>query len=293
LVGLALHCLVQAASTDAAAYCRTTTCDPDVEECKRNAEGCVRDGAALRWRSLPIPYRFDASGSSKLDDAGARDAVRRAFETWSNASCGDEVTSLAFEELPEAVLSKPAGESRASRPFGIFFRDDEWLHDEGEDASLALTNQIFGKNEGFIDYSDIEINTANNVFSLSGGEEGIDLSAVVTHEVGHYIGLAHSREEGSIMAPRFHPERHSGGADASSALAADDLRAVCNLYPPSPSTGEPEPAPAASSCAISAPNALRSNSAPLAGLAVLLLVARRRRSVLAELPFVQGSKLPH
>lgn len=263
------------ASIDARAYCRATTCDPNQgEQCDRNDEGCVRTGAGLRWRTLPIPYRFDRRGTEKLDEARAREAVRRAFDHWSSVECNGERTSLAFVEGDDL-----AGPSDA---FAIHFDDESWDHDDRQDESLALTNQRYGKNTGLIDFADIEINTATVPFTLDGNEAGIDLETVVTHEVGHYIGLAHSTSEGSIMAPRYCQGQSACGQPA---LSDDDRAAVCILYPPAHPGGGGEghlaPVPAASGgCSISAPAATDARAWVLA-LATLttLALARWKKSL--------------
>lgn len=180
---------------------------------------------------MPIVYRFHSGGSAKLNDSKMRAAVRKAFDQWSNVECRDGRTSLRFEEGDDITKDKPLGEKEASEKFGIFFRDDEWPHNNA-DESLALTNQVYGKVSGKIDYADIEVNTANNDFSLSGGAEGIDLQAVVTHEVGHYIGLAHSTNATSIMLARYCQSGCGGSVEVARELTDDDRSAVCAIYEP-------------------------------------------------------------
>lgn len=208
---------------DASAYCRLTTCDPNRgDECEMNEEGCVRSGAGLRWASLPIQYRFSRQGTTKLDDEEARDAVRRAFEHWENAECPNGgTTSVRFKEIGDSL-----GEFD---PFTIHFRDDEWNHDDGEEA-LALTNHDYTAYSGVIKTADIEINTANTPFAVNAQEAGLDLETVVTHEVGHYIGIGHSNVRGSIMAPRYCQDGEACGVPE---LSPDDKAAVCLVYPPS------------------------------------------------------------
>src|SRR5262249_8409479 len=120
---------------------------------------------------------------------------------------------------------------------GIYFRDDEWDHDNA-DESLALTNQLFGDETGTIGYADIEINTKENIFSVQDGDPGLDLQSVITHEVGHYIGLAHSKVSDSIMVARYcQSDARCASAEAMHALADDDITAVCAMYPPNADTG--------------------------------------------------------
>jgi hypothetical protein len=237
----------------AQAYCRSTACEPSLEDCTTDDKGCPRSGPPLSWKALPLPYRFHAGGTNKLDMDKVREASRRAFDAWSNVTCSGKRTSLRFEEGADIPGTQPlTGPAKAKVSFGIYFRDDDWPYDDGEE-SLALTNQTYGKTNGFIDYSSIEVNTTTRTYRLSDADQGIDFQAVLTHEVGHYIGLAHSSVDGSIMAPSYcqSSDRCNGSTDQARALADDDIMAVCALYPPSGIAGVSYEAPPSSSCTVS------------------------------------------
>jgi hypothetical protein len=272
------------ATREALAFCRSTTCDPRKSNCPLDENGCPGKGAPLSWRALPLVYRFHAPGSEKLDMDRAKEAVRRAFQTWSNVTCRGKRTSLRFEEGSDIPGKAPlASNSPAKTPFGIYFRDDVWPYDEG-DESLALTNQTFGTTNGYIDYSDIEVNTTTRTFALEDDEKGIDLQAAVTHEVGHYIGLAHSPVPTSIMVASYcqSGERCGGSIDQARALDDDDVAAVCALYPPSGIAGVAYEDPDAGGCAVSTTPASGGSAAAglglLAGLALALAARTRTRA---------------
>jgi hypothetical protein len=261
LVALAFAIAMLLGGREACAFCRSTACDDSTETCEKDDNGCPRTGPPLSWRSLPIMYRFHAPGSNKLDMDRAREAVRRAFQTWSNVTCHGKRTSLAFSEGDDIPGRAPlAGDSPANVSFGIYFRDDVWPYDNGEE-SLALTNQKYGKVNGYIDYSDIEINTTTRQYRLSDDEMGIDFQAIVTHEVGHYIGLAHSTVDGSIMAPSYcqNADRCGMGTDAARALSDDDVAGVCALYPSSGIAGVAYSGGSPSSCAVASGVTMRSD----------------------------------
>ena len=283
----AIPAIVTATAGQAQAFCRSTACDATSEECTKDENGCPRTGPPLSWRSLPLPYRFHAGGSDKLDMDGVREATRRAFAEWSNVTCSGERTSLRFEEGKDIPGTHPlVGDLPAKVSFGIYFRDDVWPYDDGSEA-LALTNRKYGKTNGWIDYSSIEVNTTDREFRLTDSAKGIDLQAVLAHEVGHYIGLAHSNEKDSIMAPSYcqSADRCGTSADRARALAQDDVDAVCAMYPPGGIAGVAYEDPNASSgCAVSVGVAPRGGEprAPfvpvltLATLAALVIVRARR-----------------
>ena len=81
--------------------------------------------------------------------------------------------------------------------------------------------------------------------------EGIDLQTAITHEVGHFIGLAHSREPNSIMAAGLcdSGDRCARDRVSSRRLGADDIAAVCALYPAAAESPVSAPSAAEGACA--------------------------------------------
>lgn len=275
---------------DAAAYCQLLTCQKD---CKIDRAGCPTGGEPLYWPKMPLVFRFHSRGSRLLVREEARAAIRAAFHRWSDVVCKDgRRTSLRFREDEDVDGDKPLDltNDRAPEPFGIYFRDFGWPHRDG-DATLALTTHLFGKSTGRIEYSDMEINTGAKRFSTDEQLDGTDLQAVITHEVGHYIGLAHSRADQSIMADRYcdaGDDRCEKGKFAARRLAPDDVQAVCDLYPPggdgiTPAEkdgAESDKGSLSPSCAAAptmAPHRALALSLP-GGLVIVVALVRRRRS---------------
>jgi hypothetical protein len=282
--------LAAAMPARADAFCRKTTCDEKKSDCAIDEKRCSTVGEPLRWKQMPLVYRFSARGSGLLVREEARAAIREAFHRWSDTVCSDgRRTSLRFVEGEDLAEDKPlVAKSRGSEPFGIYFRDLGWPYD-GVDETLAQTNQSFGSKSGFIEYADIEVNTGARRFSANDAATGVDLQAVVTHEVGHYIGLAHSVEPDSIMASGYcelDSERCDKGKVAARRLAADDISAVCTLFPPDAPPAAPEPASTgdeATGCTISWSRTTSNRSVPangffaFAGAFVGVALARRAR----------------
>ena len=276
--------VITAAADDAQAFCRTTTCDPNkpADHCRIDEHGCTRSGAPLSWRELPIAYRFHAKGSAKVNRDDAREAVRAAFQRWTDVTCpSGRRTSLRFKEEDDIVATMPESpHARGAQHFGIYFRDDKWSAKDA-DSTLALTTQTFGLVNGYVDQSDIEINTTTETFATSDAEKGVDLQAVLTHEVGHYIGLAHSKDPDSIMVARYcqSGERCDEGKTDARRLSNDDRAAVCALFPPSGIAGVAYVDPDAGSACSAAPSSAglsRATWLPLCAAAFVIAALRRR-----------------
>jgi hypothetical protein len=190
------------------AFCRTTTCNPDDQDCRRNDHECVRDGAPARWADGPITYRFAESTPEDV-----RVIFREEAGLWTWASCPnarDARTGLRLVETDET--------DDADAGFVVSVEDGV-----GAKGELGLTTLDFGGTSGVVRSAKIRIDS-----SVIGDDEA--LRVVAAHEIGHYIGLAHSKEEGSVMRETY------ASIDPASArkLEKDDTTAVCALYPPAP-----------------------------------------------------------
>ena len=277
---------------DAQAFCRAMTCNPAKETCEVDDRGCVTSGTALRWPAerMPLVFRFQQQHSARLVPEETTAAVRAAFHRWSDVVCPDgRRTSLRFAEGEDLVADKPL-EPAAPRPepFGIYFRDRGWPHPSGDDQT-APTTIDFAPSSGTILYADIEVNTTACTFATRDAGEGIVLQTVVTHEVGHFIGLGHGREPNTIMAGHLcdSGDRCARDRVSSRRLATDDIAAVCTLYPPDAERSGPappsNPAPSCTVHALSAsPRALPLFVLARAGLALIRRNTRNRRRGPAE-----------
>jgi MYXO-CTERM domain-containing protein len=273
---------VLAAEPSARGFCRTTTCRPGPDACPTDDAGCVTTGTPLSWRATPLVFRFHQRGSALLIDEEARAAVRAAFYRWTDTVCDGGRTSLRFVEGEEIALDKPLVDGPRGEAFGIYFRDLGWPHPgSGEDSQLALTTLDFGLATGVVSYADIEVNTTDMRFATNDTDPGVDLQTVMTHEVGHFIGLSHSAVDKSIMAANLceSGDRCARDRVSSRRIGDDDKAAVCALYPPGAPPAEAAPAtsphPQAPSCAASGGDG--GGAAPFA-IGVFFAFALRRRA---------------
>jgi hypothetical protein len=233
LAALAVAALLVAFAGDARAFCRTTTVqvpagyDPHVK-------GCWTEGMALAWSPGPVPFSISAAASRQIPLTDAARIAQVAFNAWNDAPCIDGPPSVqAFYNGPVAAdaanndcaIGPEACEPTYHDPLHVIvFRDDRWPHNDPANT-LALTTVTFGIDSAEIFDADIEINSAQHKLSAQEPPPGgaFDLQAILTHEAGHFFGLAHATSETSVMFAFY----HSGAIN----LTEDDIDGVCSIYP--------------------------------------------------------------
>jgi hypothetical protein len=227
---LAAGIAVLAIASEASAFCRSTTCrTTGSKECKTDDDGCVTDGAQLFWPTSCISYATNRLGTQDLDPEETRAIIRKTFQAWSDVPCPDgRPASMTFQER-EPIECKRSQYNKAEPNVNVvLFQDDDWKY-RGIDGTLAKTSVTYNDETGEIYDADIEVNTANNTVTITDDPAKVqyDLQAIMTHEVGHFIGIAHSADPSAVMFASYSP-----GSTAQRTLTPDDVDAVCAVYPP-------------------------------------------------------------
>lgn len=226
---------VLAVAADASAFCRSTTCrTTSAKECNTDEDGCPTDGAKLAWTSSCISYAVNELGTQSLDPEETRAVIRKTFQAWSDVPCGTiGAASMTFQERDPVSCKKSEYNKEAPNLNVVLFQDDDWKY-RGIDGTLAKTSVTYNDETGEIYDADIEVNAANNTVTITDNPQKIeyDLQAILTHEVGHFIGVAHSSESSAVMFASYSP-----GSIAQRTLTKDDVAAVCAIYPPNNGAG--------------------------------------------------------
>jgi hypothetical protein len=224
--------------SSASAYCRTTTCDPVTEEggCGRTDDGCFAKGDPLFWPDLCVTFGVHADGSPlrNISYDKAEAAARAAFQSWISADCGGGshpsigVVPRGRVYCDQLEFNHDGSESpNAQGPNAniIVFRDDGWPYNDIQ-RTIALTTITFATKTGEILDADIEVNSTGIALSTSDTAVTSDLQSILTHEVGHFLGLAHSLEPNASM------NRNYDRGDLSfRTLSEDDRAGICSIYP--------------------------------------------------------------
>lgn len=181
-----------------------------------------------RWGKRVIPIAlsksFRGAGAIADKDGDVEAALKAALDAWSKAS-GIEF-KVSWTDA-EAVSSSLRGDR--INLITIAPNTDNLLLFAGESENPART-RIFTDRRGFIAEVDIVLNPYQQ-FSTDGTFGTYDLQSVVTHELGHLLGLSHSPMMGAVMAERIAKNGTFGtNGFASRVLTIDDQVGVRGLY---------------------------------------------------------------
>ena len=230
MLGLLAFSGVVAGAASASAYCRSTTCrSTATKECATDENSCPSEGAKLFWPTSCVSYAMNELGTQDLDPIETRDIIRKCFKAWTEVPCpAGGNASMTFEERDPVSCKKSEYNKAGPNLNVILFQDDDWTY-RGIDGTLAKTSVTYNDQTGEIYDADIEVNAANNTVTITDDPRKIeyDLQAILTHEVGHFIGIAHSPDPSAVMYASYPP-----GSISQRVLTADDIDAVCEIYPP-------------------------------------------------------------
>lgn len=275
---VAFAVLVCSFAPDLHAFCRTTTCDARTlndPRCETDLNGCAARGTPLFWPERCIRLAVQEDGSSLLGMTAERvqQMVTDAAEQWTGADCNGSPPSVRFVDAGlvscDHVEYNPGGPNANI----VAFRDSEWSHGF---ATIALTTVTFNVDTGEIRGADMELNSQ----LIQSSNLAPELGMILTHELGHVLGLSHSPLSEAIMFPTYQ-ER------ADLELAWDDVQGVCAVYTPGRAVPACDPQEAfdtrcggnvAGSCALGAGASREQGVAALAALGLVLAGVRRLTS---------------
>lgn len=215
------------------------------------------------WAKRTIPWTMNDKGAASVGFQKTRDALRASFDEWESVPCA----GLSFQEQAPTAENRIGfnKEKGATNTNLLVFRPDLcedvvrpddrcWeqlncsnLHNcwDFSQSTIAVTTTTYRQDNGEILDSDIEFNEGTFLFttvdspSCQAGSQSLgcvatDIRNTATHEVGHFIGLDHTRAPESEMATML--PKAALGDTFMRTLAQDDVDGVCWIYPRGEST---------------------------------------------------------
>ncbi len=185
------------------------------------------DAPLLRWVDMPVRWAVIGEAPG-MAPARAERAMQAAFDTWATVPG----TRVVFERVADPADAQIVV---------------EFVHgalSDGSDA-FGLTTWASTATSGRLLAAPIELNARDYAWGDAAPDRA-DLQAVLTHELGHALGLPHSDDPDSTMY-----ERAPVGDLRWRTLTADDMRELAARYadPDAPPVDyarvapPPEPAP--------------------------------------------------
>lgn len=164
-----------------------------------------------RWRELPVKfkvnYEFSPYPHEQLDQI-----LLDAFAVWN----GVPSSRLRFElDGPTNVRSEDFIGGRTTETAVVF--DPNFKTNVGADSTVLAVGTAIHEGDRFVQGFVII-----NAFARGVGTDTERLRVILSHELGHSVGMGHTHDESSLMYPF---------AQMISQLSTDDVNGISYLYP--------------------------------------------------------------
>jgi len=169
-----------------------------------------KNGNSTTWKSMPVKWTISTNTMSDMSTDAIEEAVQGAFDAWKDVNC----STITFSFKGYKNFDPQNG-------IHVTFKENSWDPAVGDALAYSVSES---SGNGTISSNDVVVNAKDSKWSNSGAWGTNDLQGVLTHEIGHSIGLDHSREFTSTMF-------FSGGNLKLRTLEEDDEKGACFLYP--------------------------------------------------------------
>jgi hypothetical protein len=213
----------------ARAWCRMTT------STAAPPPGACPEGTPLEWRRPCSSYYLYGAGARDLPLDRVRAVFEASFAAWEDIEC--PLTTPGMPNLEARLGAAPSECDKAEYNVmggnvGTVVFVSDWRARGYDPTAYAVTTVWHSVRTGEIYDVDMELNQDGRVWAEcpeTGCVDGrVDLQNVVTHEAGHYFGLAHTNATPFATMWASAPP----GETEKRTLDLDDIRGFCEVYPP-------------------------------------------------------------
>ncbi len=179
-----------------------------------------------------IPFVVNA-GSFPFPETEVVRIAQRGFNDWGAVPSA----FISFEYEGTAQLEASGNDNRNL----IFYDATGEVIGAPEGSGVIAFARINNNDDGLITDVDIVFNGRDHQFSIEENntpEDLVDLQGVMTHEIGHLLGLDHSPLVGEpVDRPTMYPYNTASAPREERSLEPDDLAGITALYPVEGLTG--------------------------------------------------------
>ena len=150
-------------------------------------------GKTLNWSSNTISYNIHTAGSDDISDNSHIPAIEHAFQSWSDVS-GSNINLVRGADTA-------SGSTGGSGHTITFDETNSSGFFPSGSGIVAITPINYMLADGRITDADILFNGNQFAFSTDQTPGTFDVQDILTHEVGHFIGLDHSPVVSGTMWP--------------------------------------------------------------------------------------------
>ncbi len=200
---------------------------------EQNSRGSI---VTLRWSpsraGAGIPFVVN-TGSFPFPESEVVRIAQQGFNDWGAVPSA----FITFEYEGTAQLEASSNDNRNV----IIYDATGEIIGAPEGSGIVAIARVINNDDGLITDTDIIFNGRDHEFSIAENttpENLTDLHAVMTHEIGHLLGLDHSPwvDEPELRATMF-PYASNQAPRAERSLEADDIAGITAIYPVEGLTG--------------------------------------------------------
>ncbi|MFK5957197.1 MAG: IPT/TIG domain-containing protein [Planctomycetota bacterium] len=148
----------------------------------------------LAWSNSNITWQLNTTGSDNIADESFIPAIEHGFQVWEDVTG----STLNFTRGADTTSVDPAPNSTH---IVAFDENNSSGYFPGGSGIVAITPISFNTANGAILDADILFNGSQFNFSTDGTPGTFDVQDVLTHEIGHFVGLDHSPQVAGTMWP--------------------------------------------------------------------------------------------